>query len=326
MKNPKIRPKRHVGLQFNRGQVGLQFNRGHADDPRGERQLRLHPAAAAAGLGCLSLGLKAQSTVPNNPVEDAPTTHNMMLVGVKTAYISHLPMFVNDGPGPAFDSPHRFQVILEATFNEGGNDRTQLYAKDRLAHAAVKMYTLKPANFVLSQVDPKGMALKKFRGKGIFRGHLERGGRVIIGSNNVPSFDVNIKNVVHFRQFDPQATKPSKLEYLLFGKSEELFLAHFITKPPDFDQIISVRIPNQPFTEAQLSSGMHVIFADRDNTALKRIKEKDKVPGEFQVPGATAQTLPVEAVREFYFEESELAVPPTFRPSTEEEKKSGFPE
>src|ERR1700687_838704 len=39
MKNPKIRPKRHVGLQFNRGQVGLQFNRGHADDPHVERLL-----------------------------------------------------------------------------------------------------------------------------------------------------------------------------------------------------------------------------------------------------------------------------------------------
>src|ERR1700694_5828240 len=39
MKNPKIRPKRHVGLQFNRGQVGLQFNRRHADDPHVERLL-----------------------------------------------------------------------------------------------------------------------------------------------------------------------------------------------------------------------------------------------------------------------------------------------
>jgi hypothetical protein len=289
------------------------------------REFLKSTAAAAAGLGCLSLGLKATPRAQNPPAEDFPNTHNMMVVGVKTAYISHLPMFVNDGPGPVFDSPHRFQVILEATFNEGANDRTQLYAKDRLAHPAVKMYTLKPANFVLSRVDPKGMALKTFRGKGIFRGHLERGGRVIIGSNNVPSFDVNVKNVVHFHEFDPQATRPAKLEYLLFGKGAELFLAHFITKPPDFDQIISVRIPNHPFTEAQLSSGMHVVF-DRGNTAVKRLKEKDKATGEFQLPGATAPTLSVEAVREFYFEEGELSAPPNMDTATPEEKKSGFPD
>ena len=38
--------------------------------------------------------------------------------------------------------------------------------------------------------------------------------------------NVTVTRVVHFRKFDPAATKPAQLEYLLFGKGTELFLAH----------------------------------------------------------------------------------------------------
>ena len=288
--------------------------------------------AAAAGLGCLSLGLKAQHSLHHHTLEDAANTHNMMVVGVKTVYLSHLPMFDDvTEDGTDFTSPHRRQVILEATFTQAGRDVTKLYSNDRLSHPGVKMYTLKPAEFVLGRVDPKGEGVKKFRGKALFRGHLERPGkRVIMGvAGDDPedgSFDVNVKNVVHFHKFDPKGTKPTHLEYLLFGKGPELFLAHFITLPDDFDQIVSVKIPGHGLTDAQLSKGMHVVFADRGNNSLERMKEKQIAPGDFQLPGGTPKTLPVEVVREFYFEESELAVNPSFDVATEEEKKSGFPE
>ena len=78
---------------------------------------------AVVGLGCLNLSLKAQPFVVR---EDAPNTHNMMLVGTKGAFLSHLPMFVPEGTGPEFDSPHRFQVILEATFTDGERNLTDV--------------------------------------------------------------------------------------------------------------------------------------------------------------------------------------------------------
>jgi hypothetical protein len=287
--------------------------------------------AAAAGLGCLSLGLKAQHPMLPSPVEDAANTHNMMVIGTKTVYISHLPMFEGlNNEGTDFTSPHRRQVIMEATFSQRGRDITQTYTRDRLSHPNERMYTLKPSNFVLGRVDPNGEAVKKFRGRGLFRGHLERPGRrVIIGSSaDEPAngaFDVNVKQVVHFHKFDPKGTKPAQLEYLLFGKGPELFLAHFITLPDDFDQIVAVKAPGHGLTDVQLSRGLHVVFADRDNTALTRMKEKDKGTGALQLPGATPKSLSFEVVREFYFEESELATKPTFG-QTEEEKNSGFPE
>ena len=286
--------------------------------------------AAAAGLGCLSLGLKGQHPMLHSPIADAPNTHNMMVVGTKTVYLSHLPMFdAVNGDGTDFTSPHRRQVILEATFTRRGQDLTQSYLKDRLRNPQERMYTLKPSEFVLGRVDPNGEALKKFRGKGLFRGHLERGGCVILGTpEDDPadgSFDVNVRNVVHFHKFDPQGAKPAHLEYLLFGKGPELFLAHFITLPDDFDQIVSVKIPGHGLTDAQLSRGLHVVFASRANTGLTRMKEKDRGTGAIQLPGATPKSLAIEVIREFYFEESELATDPTFD-QTEEEKNSGFPE
>jgi len=187
------------------------------------------------------------------------------------------------------------------------------------------MYTLEPAKFVLGRVDPKGTALKKFRGNAVFRGHLERGGEAFIGAQGVASFDVIVKKVVHFHKFDPKGTKPAQLEYLLFGKGPELFMAHFITKPDDFDQIVSVKIPGHGLSDLQLGKGLHVVFADRENTALTRMKEKQIGSGMLQLPGAPSKKLTVEVAREFYFEEGELATNAVFE-ATEEEKNSGFPD
>ncbi len=284
-------------------------------------------ATAVAGLSCFSLGLKAQPSMMSRPAEDQPNTHNMMLVGAKTAYLSHLPMFVNDGTGPEFDSPHRFQVILEATFTEGDRNLTDVYFSDRMKNPAVKMYTLNPGRFVLSHVDPNGSALKKFRGNALIRGHLERGGKSFVGDFEKPpekgAFDVNVVNVVHFHEFDPKAVKPSKLEYLIFGKGSEVFLAHLITKPNDFDQIISIKATDQAFTDEELKKGLHVEFSNRGNTSKERLKEKVKAVGRLHIPSGASRTVPVEVIREFYFEEGELLLPPTFQATTEE-RKSGF--
>ena len=300
----------------------------NSDSPENSRREFLKTSVnAVVGLGCLNLSLKAQPFVSNRNREDAPNTHNMMLVGTKGAFLSHLPMFVPEGTGPEFDSPHRFQVILEATFTDGERNLTDVYFKDRMQNPTVKMYTLNPGPFVLSRVDPKGTALKKFRGSALVRGHLEKGGKSFVGDFENPpeggAFDVNVLNVVHFHEFDPKAAKPTKLEYLLFGKGSELFLAHLITKPNDFDQIISIKM-DQPFSDAELRKGRRVVF-NRGNTAKERLKENAKDTGMIQIPDAASRSVSVEVVKEFYFEEGELFLPPVFK-STDEERKSGFPD
>lgn len=292
------------------------------------REFLIGSAAAAVGLGCLSAGSKANNALMNFPFWEAPATHNMLLVGEQTAYLSHLPMFFAlNREKTDFETPHRFQVILEASFSDGNRNLTDVYIADRRKHPAVKMYTFNPALFVLPDLDPAGNSpLRKFRGNALIRGHLERGGTSFIGDFENPpaggAFDVNVVKVVHFHRFVPGAAKPTQLQYILFGKGPETFLAHFIAAPPDFDQIISVRVTGQKFTDAELSRGIAVTFPGRANTSTGRIQEKGHASGTL-VGGANPKPVQVDALREFYFEEGELSMPAKFNP-TVEEKKSGF--
>ncbi|HEX8493018.1 MAG TPA: twin-arginine translocation signal domain-containing protein [Pyrinomonadaceae bacterium] len=281
--------------------------------------------AAAAAAGIFGIGLRADA-LTSSVLADGPGTHNMLVIGERAAYLSHLPMFnkLNQAK-TSYLTLHRYQVLLEATFNGGSKDLSSIYTEDRVKNQAVKMYTLQPEEFVLPRLIKSAAArspLSSFKGT-VFRGHLERGGQPI---NQLEDITVNIKRVIHFRQFDPKAKKPSLLEYLLFGQPEELFLTHFISKPPDFDQTLSVKIAGHDFTEAELSQGVRVNIAGRPDTAQERIKEEQEVEGEALLGEARSQKplkLQITAGREFYFEEGELLLPPTFDP-TGEEKSSGF--
>jgi hypothetical protein len=247
------------------------------------------------------------------PEEDEPP-HNMMVVGEKGIYLSHLPMFM---------TPHNFQVILEADFSQGGKSLREVYVKDRQSNPKVKMYTLEPLDsFKLPTLfRPNPPARNSFKGR-LVRGHLERGGVDVSGMSNV---DVKIKRVIYSEELDGTRTKPDKLTYILFGRTDELFLAHLIAAPPpDFDQLISVRVDGHKFTEQELQTGVEVVFTDRPNTIATRFKEKEKSKARGHVTGAHQfLNLDLEGVREFYFEESELTEEGLLE-TTREERKAGF--
>lgn len=243
---------------------------------------------------------------------DGVATHNMLVVGEKAVFLYHLPMFQEKGQPPM---PHRYQVILEVAFSKKGSNPQADYSMDRQRHTATKIYTINPQPFVLPKLVAPD-SLRKFRGT-IFRGHLEKGGKTIL--SNV---DVNVNRVVYFQQFIPAAKRPAQLEYLLFGKRGELFLAHLVTAPPDFDQVISVTITGQTFTDEELAKGIKVIIPHTTNSPSARLKENQQVDGEF-TSATVAQRIQVKVKREFYFEEGELRVPPNFD-TTPEEKKAGF--
>jgi hypothetical protein len=212
-------------------------------------------------------------------------------------------------------TPHRFQVILQASFNSGGKDVTALYSSDRQSHPEIKMYTVSPsAAFVLPRVAAPS-PLTSFPGT-IFQGHLERGGKPIKG---LQSAGVKIQKVVHFHKFDPAAKAPATLEYFLFGKGTELFLAHSIVKPPDFDQILSVTVDGLKLTDTELGNAIRISIPLKKNSPAERLKEGEQAQAQI----ADGRTLSVRAVREFYFEEGELRMPATFS-TTAEEKKAGF--
>ena len=279
---------------------------------------------AAVGVICFAAGVRGADSQTNASPEDHPATYNMLVVGQDTIFLSHLPMFQRlNATRTAFTSPHRYQVILQAELARGGKSVDDLYTRDRRSNPEVKMYTLSPEDFILSRLftpDAQRPMLNAFTAT-VFRGHLERGGQQISQLGNV---NVNIKKVVYAQMFDPTNDKPDKLTYIVFGAGQELFLAHRIAKPPDFDQVLSIKTEGHQLTAEELDRGVEIVFPDRENVAPRRLKEGEALSGRGLVTG-THQFLDlrVKADVELYFEEGELFVPPTFE-QTPEEKKSGF--
>lgn len=280
---------------------------------------RLCTSAGATALIGSSLKAGAQSHVMH---EDSPNTHNMLVFGEKKIYLSHLPMF--DGLNEdktEYTAPHRYQVILEVSFNRGTQNLQIVYSDDRRKNASIKIYTLNPENFVLPRLglgSPQTPLLAGFKAK-VFRGHLEKGGQVVRGLDAV---DVKVVRIVHFRKFNPHASQLAELKYLLFGSSQESFLAHYINKPPDFDQVLSVKVDGHSFTDAELGKGIEITIQGKPNQASDRVKVAQQVTGVMQTADAQTLKFNLKADKEIYFEEGELLVPPTFEDTKLEQTTS----
>ena len=266
---------------------------------------------AETSLGRLAAGVVAALLAVAAVAEDAPNTHNMALIGTRTAYVSHLPMFdgMND-TGTAFTAPHRYLAIMAVEFRKGGRDAGTSFAADRKSHASVPLYTIGPTGqFVLTRLQPGQGALGSLKGR-VVRGHLERGGVTVPG---MVAVDVVVKRVVHFREFDPKAPKPRELRYILFGSRSETFLAHWIAGPPDFDQLLAVRLGGASLSDAELANGVVVTVPGKANMATQRLRGPASVKAMTMAAADTAaRALTVAVTRELYFEEGELLVPPTF--------------
>jgi len=155
----------------------------------------------------------------------------------------------------------------------------------------------------------------------VFRGHLERGGTPVSG---LKGGNVRIQRVVYARELRPDAPRSTELKYILFGTGSDLYVAHQISQAPDFDQILAVQLEGQPFSAADLESGVTLVVGERENRLDRRIREGDAVDADGLVAG-TDQAVPLrlQAKRELYFEEGELKKRPTFS-TTPAEREAGF--
>ena len=211
-------------------------------------------------------------------------------------------------------------MIPEATFAVNGKDVSELYRKDWQAHPTTRIYTLEPEPFVLTRLfSPAGKPpTASFKAK-VFRGHLEQGGKPVAGLENV---SVHISRVVHAREFDLRAQKPKTLEYILFGKDDELFMTHAIVGPPDFDQMLAVELAGRQLDPKDLVASLRLVIPDRKNVAGQRVKKKQHVKASLvKVAPEPASSVEVIAGAQYYFEEGELLVPPTFDLTAEDRKK-----
>jgi hypothetical protein len=248
---------------------------------------------------------------------DLKGIHNMAVVGEHAIFLSHLPMFM---------PPHDAQVILEASFFKNGKNVDAVYAADRATNRAVRFYTLQPESFAIRELF-QAEASKPLRSRftaTVFRGHLEKGGVPIDLLRDV---EVRVTRVVHAHSFGGN-DKATALTYAVFGSGQELYLAHLISKAPDFDQIVSVTTGGALLSAEELQRGVTVEIPGRANSPAARLKVKEALHVKAHVTGAHQFldcTITVQA--ELYFEEGELsstAMTGAMFDQTRDEKKAGF--
>jgi hypothetical protein len=195
---------------------------------------------------------------------DEATVHRWVVFGADRVYLSHLSMFSMP--------EHALQVIVEAEFADGDGSPSTAYPDDRRSHPEQRLYPLDPALFVLPDILPTDSAppVRTTLEADLYRDHVEKDNpaRELIA----PGIEVRIRRIVHARRYDPDAQPLSSLEYVLVGDAKEPHLAHFITRPPDFDQILRVTI-NGDVPADKLTSGLQLTIPKRANTLEDRLKE-----------------------------------------------------
>jgi len=228
--------------------------------------------------------------------KDQAGAHGMLVVGLDTVFFYHLPMFM---------SPHDYQVILEGKISQEGSDPLRTYREDRKSHVRTRVYTFDPVPFVLPDLFPTTPHRKEIRGD-LFRGHFEQPPEfpaepVQIGAG----VDVTVANVVFVQKLLPLPTPLAGLEYLLFGKGTDLFLAHLITRKGDFDQVVSANVKGRQFRDDELRHGVRVQFAGKANTASEKLVERKSVTGSAQISDERV-AIEIEPLVEFYMSERDL--------------------
>lgn len=208
-------------------------------------------------------------------------------------YVSHLPMFM---------APHDFQVIMRVT-----GKAARIYGDAVARFGTSEIYTFNPEPFSITEFEPSpgGSFRTSFTGT-LFRGHFERGGTAI-----ARGVSLEVKQVVHFRRFRPDAgdTGRGELRYLCFGERNAAFLAHLIAMPPDFDQLLAVELSSlSGVSDEDLRAGVIVTAPDRPDDVKAKLQEDEVFSGEVQSeetqsPGSIELTV----AREYYLETGDLA-------------------
>lgn len=220
---------------------------------------------------------------------EEPGFHGMLIIGSKSIYMSHLPMFVPQ---------HRYQGLWEVSFGEAGDQKYRV-ERQRPENAG-RIFTLAPRElFRLPELN----ASRDSFSAALFIGHFEREGRELLLDN----ITVTLKRRIHWHPFRNRHSRPKQFTGVLFGEGDETFFSHWITVSPNYHQILTVTV-SEPIEES--AQGVQIVLvdhADRDP-----LKAGHSVTGHAILNGDSEQPIRVQPVKlhlesEFYLEQGELA-------------------
>ncbi|MFB7511358.1 hypothetical protein, partial [Streptomyces broussonetiae] len=164
--------------------------------------------------------------------------------------------------------------------------------------------TLRPEPFGIDGLKPdrNGRPALSALTAELFFGHFERGGdpRGQVG--------VEVLRTLDFQHLEPHAAELPELRYLLFGQGPDLFLAHRITTPPDFDHLLTAQLSGAESPVLPPDRALTLGLPGRENGFEKRLAPGEQITAAVRDgPSSVPDTLGVQVLAEVYLETDDLA-------------------
>ena len=183
--------------------------------------------------------------MPSEPIVDEPGQHGMFMLGTRTLFLCHMPMFTMER--------HMYQVILRASLSADVMEQYVLL-RERNPNKPYNLQNTDP--FTLP--DVKAGAVKSYPAT-IYDGYSGSDPGPPLFGTDVHPVTVTVEDIVHFRHFDFAIAHPLEMTYLLYGTDTETHLSHYIARETDFQHELTLRAPPPAWlSAAQLAAGVHV--------------------------------------------------------------------
>lgn len=179
--------------------------------------------------------------------------HGLVLLGTDTVYAVHM---------PTFTAPYDFQAVLRVTLD------TDTYRTARKRYGTSALFTVSPRTLLLKDLEP-GASFPADLYFGRFGREGESLGEVRVG----------IEERLYVGHPTEPTMEPTPLRYVLFGR-EQLYLAHVLTGPPGFDQVLTAQLPGEWLTSAGEQSARTVTIPGRPDDLTGRLHPGEQVAAE----------------------------------------------
>jgi hypothetical protein len=188
-----------------------------------------------------------------NPSQDVPTQHGFFMLGTSTVFFYHSAQFTMEN--------HSYQMIYTVNIPA---EALSVYTADVQELGASGDWVWIFVNGIGNDPPPDQLftlpqiqigAVTSLTGSII---------RISTGSapsvTIVPQVTLSVQRLVYFRHFDYSMSYPAPLPYILFGDASGAYLAHYLTKLEDFDNLAQLAALPSWLDPQQLEAGVQIDF------------------------------------------------------------------
>jgi len=217
--------------------------------------------------------------------------HGFVMTGLQTIFLDHLAMFPMQ--------EHMYQAILKVSLPPYAMN---VYVSDRKNNPE-QVYILGNSRFDLITLPHIQTRHVVSFVADIFRGlpHDPYTDTPLI--HNVT---VKIDCVVYFRHFDYSQAYPPYLTYVLYGAATEAHLSHYMTKDPDFQQVVDLAQPPTWLPPLQLESPAVINFPALPYTEKTPCENPFTVPEYEVLYAGQSSRYTVRIGTSYYFDTASL--------------------